>query len=209
MDPYAVLGLGPDASVDEAARAYRELAKRFHPDRVGDAGMAQMVQLNVAYELLRSERRPGAGSPVAPAGASATGSAGRRRGPGHWLPEAMRRALGRELLEALETHEPVEIVTPTATWASPSTLLAVTDRRLLWLLDDAVGNRVRSLRFRDTAHAEQQLVWPRRTRARLSVEPRFGGKRWTFSDLRPATAVAIAGLVRAGLPVGRQQQQQQ
>ena len=115
----------------------------------------------------------------------------------------MRRALGRELLDALEADEPVELVTPTATWASPSTLLAVTDRRLLWLLDDAVGNRVRSLRFRDTAHAEQDLVWPRRTRARLRVQPRFGGKRWTFSDLRPATAEAIAGHVHAGLPVAR------
>ncbi len=201
-----MLGLSADASVDEAARAYRELAKRFHPDRVGDAGMAQMVQLNVAYELLRSEQRPAAGAAVAPASGVATSAAGRPRGPGHWLPEAMRRALGRELLDALEDDEHVELVTPTATWASPSTLLAVTDRRLLWLLDDAVGNRVRSLRFRDTAHAEQRLVWPRRTRARLSVEPRFGAKRWTFSDLRPATAAAIAGHVRAGLPGGRPSQ---
>ncbi|MDP1850752.1 MAG: J domain-containing protein, partial [Solirubrobacteraceae bacterium] len=195
-----------DASVEDAARAYRELAKRFHPDRAGDAGMAQMVQLNVAYELLRSAQRPGARAPVAgspaPAGGSGAGPRGGAGGAGSWLPDAMRRALGRELLEALESDEPVALVTPTATWASPSTLLAVTDRRLLWLLDDAVGNRVRSLRFRDTARAQQSLVWPRRTRARLSVEPKFGGKRWTFSDLRPATASAIAGYVRAGLPAG-------
>jgi hypothetical protein len=28
------------------------------------------------------------------------------------------------------------------------------------------------------------------------VQPRYGRRRWTFSDLRPATAIAIAGLVR-------------
>ena len=198
MDPYAVLGLAPGASLDDAARAYRRLAKDWHPDRVGDTGMARMIELNVAYELLRAEQRPGARVIVAP-----TRRESGARGPGHWLPEAMRRALGRELLVALEPDEQVALVTPAATWASPSTLLAVTDRRLLWLLDDAVGNRVRSLRFRDTDHAEQDLVWPRRTRARLRVEPRFGGKRWTFSDLRPATAAAIAGHVRAGCGSGQ------
>jgi curved DNA-binding protein CbpA len=200
MDPYAVLGLDAGASLHDATRAYRELAKQWHPDRAGEHGAARMIQLNVAYELVRSEQRPRAGEPVRPAGGRGDGGAG--RGPGGWLPEAMRRALGRELLDALEPDEQVELVTPAATWASPSTLLAVTDRRLLWLLDDAVGNRVRSLRFRDTGHAEQALVWPRRSRARLRVEPRYG-KRWTFSDLRPATAAAIAGLVRAGLPAPR------
>ena len=201
MDPYAVLGLAADASVEDAARAYKQLAMQWHPDRAGEAGAARMIQLNVAYELVRSAQRPSVLGPRASVRSAVADST--RRGSGHWLPEAMRRALGRELLDALETDEPVALVTPTATWASPSTLLAVTDRRLLWLLDDAVGNRVRSLRFRDTAHAEQDLVWPRRTRARLRVQPRFGGKRWTFSDLRPATAEAIAGHVCAGLPAGR------
>ncbi|CAA9490077.1 MAG: hypothetical protein AVDCRST_MAG67-1290 [uncultured Solirubrobacteraceae bacterium] len=204
MDPYAVLGLDPGAELGDATRAYRELAKQWHPDRAGEHGAARMVQLNVAYEMLRSEHRPRAGAASAANAGRGDGSARRAAGgSGGWLPEAMRRALGRELLDALEPQEQVELVTPAATWASPSTLLAVTDRRLLWLLDDAVGNRVRSLRFRDMETAEQDLVWPRRARARLRVKPRYGARRWTFSDLRPATAAAIAGRVRAGLPAGR------
>jgi DnaJ-like protein len=197
MDPHAVLGLDGDASIDEATQAYRRLAKRWHPDRAGDAGAARMIELNVALELLRSAQRPRAGAPVAPARGHG------RAVPGHWLSEPMRRALGRELLGALEPDERVELVTPAATWASPSTLLAVTDRRLLWLLDDAVGNRVRSLHFRDTKGVDQRPMWPRRSRARLRVQPRYGGRRWTFADLRPATAAAIAGHVRAGLPSPR------
>jgi hypothetical protein len=204
MDPYAVLGLEPGASLDAATRAYRALAKQWHPDRAGEMGAARMIQLNVAYELLRTAHRPGAGAAAAgarpPSGGGVASAAGRA---GFWLPETMRRALGHELLDALEPDEPVRLVTPAATWASPSTLLAVTDRRLLWLLDDAVGNRVRSLRFRDTERAEQELSWSRRSRARLRVQPRYGGKRWTFSELRPPTAAAIAGHVRAGLPAGR------
>jgi hypothetical protein len=197
MDPHAVLGLDTGASIEEATRAYRELAKQWHPDRAGERGAARMIELNVALELLRSAQRPGSLLTARPAGSAASA-----QGPvlGGWLPEAIRRALGRELLDALERDEQVRVVTPAATWASPSTLLAVTDRRLLWLLDDAVGNRVRSLRFRDTAGVEQRPMWPRRSRARLRVQPRYGGQRWTFADLRPATAAAIAGHVREALP---------
>jgi hypothetical protein len=154
-----------------------------------------MIELNVALELLRSTQRPGSRLTVRPA----TGAGAQGPVAGGWLAEAIRQALGRELLDALDRDEPVTIVTPAATWASPSTLLAVTDRRLLWLLDDAVGNRVRALRFRDIDAIEQRAMWPRRSRARLRVLPRYGGRRWTFTDLRPATAAAIAGQVRAGL----------
>ena len=201
MDPHAVLGLTPDATLEEAAEAYKRLAKAWHPDVMGYEGLARMTELNVAYDLLRAELRPGAsGASVGPrAKVTATEDDPRGRAAhGAWLAPAIRRALGPELLSALEPDEHVELVTPAATWASPSTLLAVTDRRLLWVLDDAVSNRVRFMRFSDVEHAEQGPMWPSRSRARLRVQPRYGRRRWTFSDLRPATAVAIAGLVRDG-----------
>jgi hypothetical protein len=192
MDPHAVLGLDSGASLDEASRAYRTLAKRHHPDRAGGKSQERMAELNVAYEMLRAQQRPSA------LASSPTSGAVEHAVTARWLPEPMRRALGRELLSVLEPDEEVELVTPTSTWASPSTLLAVTDRRLLWLLDDAVGHRVRFLLFRDADGAEHRPMRLRRSRAQLRVRSRYG-KPWTFADLRPATAEAIAGHVRRGL----------
>ena len=35
MDPHAVLGLTPDATLAHATEAYKRLAKRWHPDVMG------------------------------------------------------------------------------------------------------------------------------------------------------------------------------
>ena len=112
------------------------------------------------------------------------------RGRGGWLAPAVRRALGRELLEALEDGEDVHYVTPTATWASARAVLVVTDRRLLWLLDDVVMRRVDSVRFTRIASIDHHLRRPRRRVALLRVET-VDGRRLTFSELRPQTAEAI------------------
>src|SRR5918912_633644 len=106
VDPFAVLDLPPDATPDQVAAAYRRLAKRWHPDRAGADAALKMVEINLAYDLLRSgdwqRRRRGEAvngsrrAPGPPAAATA------RRPPGAWLPAAVRRALGGELLRALE-----------------------------------------------------------------------------------------------------------
>jgi DnaJ-like protein len=202
MDPLAVLGLPEGATPQDAAAAYRRLAKRWHPDRAPGDGGRRMAEINAAYDLMRSgawqrrraERaRAGHGAAWAPVfgpPSQAPGSV-RIRPAGGWLPEPVRRALGGELLRALEPDEQVVLVTPAATWASPQTLLALTDRRLLWLLDDAPTDRVRSLRLGTIAGAEQRLRRPLRRVASLRVHVR-GGRRLEFTELRPATAAALA-----------------
>ena len=54
-DPYKVLGISPDASDEEIKRAYRNLAKKYHPDlNPGDQEAARKMQeVNAAYEQIK------------------------------------------------------------------------------------------------------------------------------------------------------------
>jgi hypothetical protein len=191
VDPYAILGISKVADELEVAAAYRELAKRWHPDQGGGEEAARrMAEINAAYDLLL------AGAMHQSAAAKAPRRPGRRRGA--WLPDAVRRALGPELLAALSEREAVRLVTPTSTWASPRAVLAVTERRLLWLLDDAPVARVRSLSFRDIATVTTRVQRPRRRAATLTLRT-IAGRRHSFADLRPHTAGVIERHVRDAL----------
>jgi molecular chaperone DnaJ len=57
-DLYAVLGIRPDASEEEIKRAYRRLAREFHPDvnRDPDAE-GRFKEINAAYETLKDPVR--------------------------------------------------------------------------------------------------------------------------------------------------------
>ncbi|MDQ3696200.1 MAG: molecular chaperone DnaJ [Chloroflexota bacterium] len=57
-DYYEVLGLSRSASNDEIRRAYRKLARQFHPDVNRDNGAEdRFKEINEAYEVLADEQR--------------------------------------------------------------------------------------------------------------------------------------------------------
>jgi hypothetical protein len=194
MDPHAVLGLDPGASPEEVHRAYRALAKRFHPDRAGDGEL--MISINAAYDLLRDRLEEDHVEP-----APRPGGPGDLRPPaqiaGAWLPPSVRRVLARELLAALEPGEQVDEVVLTATGDSHDVQLAVTDRRLLWLRDDAIMGRVRSLRYRDVARVELRPAGRFRRHGQLSVATATSGRRLRFFELRPDVLARLAARIQA------------
>ena len=58
-DPYKVLGLNRDASDEDVKRAYRRLAKKYHPDlNPGDQEAARKMQeVNAAYEQIKNPEK--------------------------------------------------------------------------------------------------------------------------------------------------------
>lgn len=60
-DPYKVLGVSRDATDDEIKKAYRELARKYHPDNYNGNPLADLVEekmkeINEAYEMIQKER---------------------------------------------------------------------------------------------------------------------------------------------------------
>ena len=60
-DPYKILGVPPTATDDEVKKAYRELARKYHPDKyagtdLADLASEKMKEVNAAYEEIQTMR---------------------------------------------------------------------------------------------------------------------------------------------------------
>ena len=61
-DPYAVLGINKNATDEEIKNAYRELARKYHPDNYADNPLSdlaseKMKEINDAYDEIMNSRK--------------------------------------------------------------------------------------------------------------------------------------------------------
>lgn len=78
-DPYKILGVSPNASDDEVKKAYRELCRKYHPDKnPGNQAAEDMFKIvQEAYEAVMNQRKNGG------AGSGGYGSYGGGAGSGY------------------------------------------------------------------------------------------------------------------------------
>lgn len=63
-DPYKVLGVSPSATDEQIKEAYRNLAKKYHPDQYTDSPLKdladeKMKEINEAYDAITAQRKAG------------------------------------------------------------------------------------------------------------------------------------------------------
>lgn len=120
-DPYQVLGIPSTATDDEVKKAYRNLARKYHPDNYHDNPLADLAQermkeINEAYEEIQSQRKRASSGSAGSGYGTSYGGAGygggyagyqSYTGPYQRVRMAIQQGnlnLAEELLNAMQDH---------------------------------------------------------------------------------------------------------
>lgn len=63
MNPYEVLGVSPNDDEETIKKAYRNLVKKYHPDRYANSPLAEQAseklkEINLAYDIITGKSQP-------------------------------------------------------------------------------------------------------------------------------------------------------
>ena len=121
-DPYSILGVSPNASDEEIKKAYRELARKYHPDNYQDNPLAdlaeeKMKEINEAYEQITRQREGGYAYQTQP-GTASGGYSAQNQGTGARDPlfQQVRMAINRGDLNPAERILTQQATVKNAEW---------------------------------------------------------------------------------------------
>lgn len=120
-DPYKVLGVSPTASDDEIKTAYRNLARKYHPDKYAGSDLAElaeekMKEVNAAYEQIQQMRAKG-GSSGARGGNDFSGFGSSYDSTGSGIYNDIRRAInGGDISRAQSLLDSIPVADRAAEW---------------------------------------------------------------------------------------------